>query len=51
MNQPENSKLIKDKKTKRIIFSLVFLLLALIVLLLIRETKHQEQIETVIQYE
>lgn len=51
MNQPENSKLIKDKKSKRIIFSLALLLLALIVVILVRETKHQEQIETVIQYE
>jgi cell division protein FtsB len=51
MNQPENSKLIKDKKSKRIIFSLLALLVLLVVVLLIRENKHQEQIETVIQYE
>jgi len=51
MNQPENSKLIKDKKSKKIIYSLALLLVALIVVLLVREGKHQEQIETVIQYE
>ena len=47
MNQPENSKLIKDKKSKKIIYSLALLLVALIVVLLLREGKHQEQIETV----
>ena len=51
MNQPENSKLIKDKKSKKTIYSLALLLVALIVVLLVREGKHQEQIETVIQYE
>ena len=51
MNQPENSKLIKDKKSKKIIYSLALLLVTLIVVLLVREGKHQEQIETVIQYE
>lgn len=51
MNQPENSKLIKEKKSKKVIYSLALLLVALIVVLLVREGKHQEQIETVIQYE
>jgi len=51
MNQPENSKLLKDNKSRRIIIILSVLSFILILIMFFRESKHQEQIETVIQYE
>lgn len=51
MNQPENSKRLTDNKARRIIYVLVFSLLILLIFLAVRESQHQQQIETVIQYE
>lgn len=51
MNQPENSKPFREKRSKRIIFILGGLLVLLLIVFLVREQKHQQQIETVIQYE
>lgn len=51
MNQPENSKRLTDNKARRIIIGLIASLVILLVFLTIRESQHQQQIETVIQYE
>ena len=51
MNQPDNSKRLTDNKARKIIYLLVFSLVILILFLVIRESQHQQKIETVIQYE
>lgn len=51
MKQPENSKGLTDNKARRLIYALVISLLVLLIFLAIRESQHQQQIETVIQYE
>lgn len=51
MNQPDNSKRLTDNKARKIIYVLVFSLVILILFLVIRESQHQQKIETVIQYE
>lgn len=51
MKQPENSKGLTDSKARRLIYALVISLLVLLIFLAIRESQHQQQIETVIQYE
>ena len=51
MNQPDNSKRLTDNKARKIINVLVFSLIILILFLVIRESQHQQKIETVIQYE